>query len=833
MKFSTDHPSILYLTTSSENASPTSSSADQDHTTNESLIPFDNEWLPLWVLESTVLFPDMFTHFALKDQQTIKYLQKVYAKNQKIGLIASKKNNRKGLESLYKVGTLAQIHKIIHLPESQVMIILQGEKRFTITELVKKQTQFIARVNLLQDLDLDTTKPKNKALIQSLQETAIKTLSIVPDVPNDIFGMIKNIKRPLFLTYYIASVLLEFPKKQKLLETSSSQKRATLLLSYLLKNLEFAQLKQKIHHQVHTDMDKLQRELYIKQQIKVLQRELGDSHELEGDEIKELTAQSQKQKWSLTVQTHFDKTLQKASRTHPHSPDYNTLINYAHILIEMPWQTYTPDKKSLPTAEKILNKNHYGMEKPKQRILEFLAVHTRTQQIQGPILCLHGPPGVGKTSLCQSIAKALGRKYIKMSLGGLHDEAELRGHRKTYVGAMLGKPLNLIKNACTANPVFVLDEIDKLDSRRGDPGSALLEILDPNQNQAFVDNYLEIPFDLSKVLFIATANDKSSIPWALADRMEFIEVSGYALEEKIQIANKYLIPKQRKIHALKASQLTITQPALAKLIETHTSESGVRELTRQIATLSRKITKKLVAKEPHPTKITPDDITTLLGIEKYDVEQYQKINTPGVAIGLAWTAVGGEILFIEAVLTKGDGTLTISGQLGEVMEESAKAAHTYLKAHAQALHIDTRIFQHYDLHIHVPDGSTPKDGPSAGITLYTTLASLYTQRKVKEKLAMTGEITLRGSILPVGGIKEKILAAKRAGIEQIILSEKNKKDVQEINPNYIKNITFNYLNHVDELLPLTLAKNKIDQAQVWTIDDQEKKYPTKKRFTKK
>lgn len=784
----------------------------EDH----ALVPLHNdEWLPLLLFSNTVLFPGVFTHFALKEENTINFVKKAYKKNGKIGIIAPKKNTKKNIKNLYLIGTQAQIHKIITLPEGQTIIILQGQQRFEICEIDKKKEQLIARINLLKDDLIDTDRPKNKALIQSLKETTIKNLSLIPDVPEEIQMMVKNITNPVLLTYYIASNNLEFRHKQKLLEVKTSEKRARLLLSYVLKNLEFTKLKQKIQHQAHTDLDKHHREVYIKQQIKVLQKELGEAEELE-DDIDELARKGKKKKWTSEVKAHFEKTLNKLIKTHPNSPDYTILLNYAQLLIDLPWQVYTKDKNNIVQAKKILNKEHYGMEKVKERILEFLAVRSLSQSMKSPIICLHGPPGTGKTSLSKNIAKSLGKKFCKMSVGGIHDIAELKGHRKTYVGAMPGRPLTLIKNEGTANPVFVFDEIDKIEAA---PAAVLLEMLDPNQNHAFMDNFLEVPFDLSNVLFITTANNRYNIPWALADRMEFIEVNGYAQEEKVEIAKNYLIPNQRKLHGLKATDLSISEPVLHNLIQNYTSESGVRELTRQLASLCRKTAKKLVAEEKYVKKIDTEELIKLLGREKYDVEHYQKITMPGVAIGLAWTAVGGEILFIEAVLTKGDGKLMISGQLGDVMEESAKAAHTYLKANATNLTIDQRIFEQYDLHIHIPDGATPKDGPSAGITLYTTLASLYTQQKVKEKIAMTGEITLRGMVLPVGGIKEKILAAKRVGITQILLSKKNKKDVEEVKQAYLKGLIFHYLEHVDELLPLVLEKEKVKHARAWELED--------------
>jgi ATP-dependent Lon protease len=596
--------------------------------------------------------------------------------------------------------------------------------------------------------------------------------------------------------------------KQKILETENLQERGTVLLQYMSREIQMLEIKQEIQKKVHTDIDQQQRDYFLRQQIKVLQDELG--YDGPDKEVENLRKRGDLKRWPIAVANHFNKELDKLLRINPAAAEYPVAMNYVEFMLDLPWGEHSEDNFDLKRARKILDQDHFGLEKVKNRILEYLAVLKLKKDMKGPILCLSGPPGVGKTSLGKSIAKALNRKYARMSLGGVHDEAEIRGHRKTYVGAMPGKILQNIKKSQTSNPVFILDEIDKVKADfRGDPSSALLEVLDPEQNNNFTDNFLEVEYDLSKVLFIATANALDTIHPALRDRMEIIEVTGYTLEEKVEIAARHLLPKLLKEHGLKASQIKLPRKMVARVIENYTRESGVRNLERKIGTLVRHIAKSVAMEEPYEKTLSEDVIRKVLGAEIFDEELYQGNDSAGVVTGLAWTQVGGEILFVESSLSKGRGVLTLSGQLGEVMKESAVAALSYLKSNAEALNIDHRIFQQYDLHVHVPAGAVPKDGPSAGITMFTSLASIYTQRKVKSKTAMTGEITLRGKVLPVGGIKEKILAAKRSGIKEIILSYKNKRDIDEIEPHYIKGLVFHYVDVVDDVLKVALLKEKV------------------------
>ena len=772
--------------------------------------------LPLLPVQDIVLFPHMTFPLKLYKKRSIELIEKVHDKEGYLGLIATKKEtSHPAQKDLHLVGTAAKVLKIIHLSEQEVVAVLQGKERFNIEKITHKKNYLDAHIKPLRNQPLNTNHKRTQVLIQSIKETAFELLSNMPDVPTEVHMMIDNIQNPDFLVYYITSSLVAFPRTQQILTLSSGLKRATLLLKYLLKNLEFLKIQKQIHRKVHTDINLQQRKIYLKQQIKVLQEELGEQTPDHDEELEELRAKAENINWAPSIKQHFEKTLKKATRLHPSTAEYTNLINYAHTFSELPWGVYSQEPADLAQAQEILNKEHYGMDKVKDRILTLLAVQKLKKSDQGRILCFHGPPGVGKTSLCKSIAHALGREYTRISLGGLHDEVELRGHRKTYVGAMMGQIMNAIKNAGSSNPVIVLDEIDKLDTTRGNPAAALLEILDPAQNHHFIDNFLGVPFDLSKVIFIATANDTYTIPAALADRLEIIKLEGYPTEEKIEIAKKHLIPTARKDNGLQTKDITLASPSLSYLIEHYTNESGVRELARQLDILCSKTAKAIVFKKKHPQRIQIKDLPVLLGKPKFDKDTYQKVEKPGVSIGLAWTPTGGAILFIEAILYKGEGKLITSGQLGEVMEESAITALSYLKAHAKKLGIDEKIFKQYDLHIHVPDGATPKDGPSAGIALLTAIASLYTQRKVKEKLAMTGEVTLRGNVLEVGGIQEKVLAARRAHIKNIILSTKNKKDIEEINPQYLKNLTFHYTDKVAEVLDLALEPHTIKQPAQW------------------
>ena len=773
--------------------------------------------LPLLPLKQVVLFPGLIIPLTLRHQKLIQLVKKVHQTDTLLGIVAQKHPHIEEPEAkdIFRVGTMAKVLKVIIFPDGNTTIILQGKRRFKIEAILAETPHLLAQINTLKNRAFNAKKKETRALMHSLKEVASNILSLNPEIPPEVQVVLNNIKDPDFLTYFLsANINVDIAQKQHLLEINDSGKRATLLLQYLLKDLEFTQLKRKIQSKVHTDIDQQQRDQYLRHQIRVLQEELGDS---EVDELEELRTKGKEKQWPEEVATFFNKALDKADRLSPHNPDYPTLINHAELLLALPWGTLTQDNLNLKQATRTLNKEHFGLDKVKERILEYLAVLQLKQDMKGPILCLYGPPGVGKTSLCKSIAQALGRKYVRISLGGLNDEAEIRGHRKTYIGAMPGKIIQYIKKSQSSNPVFVLDEIDKISGMRGDPAAALLEVLDPEQNDAFVDNFLEVPYDLSKVLFIATANTLDTIPPALRDRMEIIELNGYTLEEKVEIAKKHLLPKQRKAHGLQSSEVSIYDNTMSKLIEDYTRESGVRELERKLGSVLRKVAKAVATKESYTPRIKKGDLAHLLGAAPFDREIYQHHVLPGVAIGLAWTPVGGEILFIEASLSKGKGKLTLSGQLGDVMKESAVTALSFLKAHADTLGIDNRIFDQYDLHVHVPAGAVPKDGPSAGITLFTALASLYTQRKVRDRLAMTGEITLRGKVLPVGGIKEKILAAKRVGIQEIILSTKNQKDIQEIHPRYIKNLSLYYVDHVEEVIQQALHPHKANNVRSWQL----------------
>jgi ATP-dependent Lon protease len=643
-----------------------------------------------------------------------------------------------------------------------------------------------------------------------------------PEIPQEARIALDNIESPIFLIHFLSSnINVEVADKQKLLEERNGHKQATLLLQYMMREIEMLELKREIQTKASSDIDQQQRDYFLRQQIKVLHDELGmDSPERDLDEIRLKASQK---KWSDSVRTHFEKELNKLQRINPMAPEYPVTMNYLETLVDLPWGQYTKDNFDLVRAQKVLDADHFGLEKVKERIIEYLAVLKLKGNLKAPILCLYGPPGVGKTSLGKSVAKALNREYIRMALGGVHDEAEIRGHRKTYIGAMPGKIIQNIKKAGFANPVFILDEIDKVSSDyRGDPSSALLEVLDPEQNSSFTDNYLEVEYDLSKVLFVATANALDTIHPALRDRMEIIEMTGYTIEEKLQIAKRYLVPKQRKDHGLKSTDIKIDDSALLKIIEGYTRESGVRNLEQKVGSVVRKIAKSVAMEQDYPKTVKSEHVEKYLGAEIFDKDLYQDNDFAGVVTGLAWTSVGGEILFIETSLSRGKGGLTLSGQLGDVMKESAVAALSYLKANADRMGIDYRIFNHYDLHVHVPAGAVPKDGPSAGVTMVTSMASIFTQRRVKPFIAMTGEITLRGKVLPVGGVKEKILAARRAGVKEIILCVKNRKDVEEVPANYIKDLTFHYVDQIDEVLAIALLPEKVKNATTFIFPKEEK-----------
>jgi ATP-dependent Lon protease len=769
------------------------------------------EELSILPIKNTVLFPGVVIPITVTRQKSIRLIKKAYQGNRIIGVVAQKNKQTEdpAIEDMYRFGTIARIIKMLVLPDGNTTIIIQGKNRFAIKEFVGEEPYLTARIELQTEPILDLKSKEVQALVQSLKDAASKILKLNPDIPQEAQVALDNINSTAFLVHFLSSNLnVDVAEKQKILEVNNIIDRGTLLLQYMLKEIQMLEIKHEIQKKVHTDIDQQQRDYFLRQQIKVLQDELG--YDGPDKEIEKLRKRGAEKKWPKHAADHFNKELDKLQRTNPQAPDFPLMMNNVEFMLDLPWEEYTKDDFDLKKAKKILDKDHFGLEKVKTRILEYLAVLKLKQDMKGPILCLYGPPGVGKTSLGKSIAKSLGRNYVRMSLGGVHDEAEIRGHRKTYIGAMPGKILHNIKKAKSSNPVFVLDEIDKVRSDfRGDPSSALLEVLDPEQNNAFADNYLEVEYDLSKVLFIATANALDTIQPALRDRMEIIELTGYTVEEKLQIALKHLVPKQIKEHGLTSDDIKFSKEAVLKVIEAYTRESGVRSLERKIGSVVRNIAKTKAMDEKLPDEITAAMAVKILGGEIFDEEMYQGNDIAGVVTGLAWTQVGGDILFIESSLSRGKGVLTISGQLGDVMKESATAALSYLKANAELLKIDYRIFQHYDLHIHVPAGAVPKDGPSAGITMLTSLASIFTQRKVKANLAMTGEITLRGKVLPVGGIKEKILAAKRSGIKEIILSSKNKRDIQEIEKTYIKGLTFHYVDSVDEVLKLALLKDKV------------------------
>jgi ATP-dependent Lon protease len=803
---------------------------------NLELIPLPNEGdsdlevndpnteFPILPIRNIVLFPGMVIPITVGRQKSVRLVKKAYKGNRIIGVVTQANHTKEEptSEDLYKIGTLAYILKMIVLPDGSTTIIVQGKKRFEVVEFTKHDPQLLAKIVYIEENFPAKLNKENKALVQSLKDSAFKILQLNPEIPREAQIALDNIDSPSFLTHFLSSnINAELADKQGLLETLDGILQANKLLEYMLKEIDLLELKREIQNRASSDIDQQQRDYYIRQQIKVLQDELGiDSPEQELDALR---AKGAKKKWGKAINEHFNKELHKLSRMNSHSPEYPISMNYAELLVELPWNETTKDNFDLKKAEKILDNDHFGLEKVKERIIEYLAVLKMKGNLKAPILCLYGPPGVGKTSLGKSVAKALGRKYIRMALGGVHDESEIRGHRRTYIGAMPGKVISNIKKVGTSNPVFILDEIDKVSTDfRGDPSSALLEVLDPEQNNSFLDNYLEVEYDLSKVLFIATANNLDTIQPPLRDRMEIIEISGYTMEEKVQIAKKHLVPKQKKEHGLDGKTINITDEAIQKVIEGYTRESGVRNLERVLGKLVRKITKAIALEEEYSKTLKIADVVKLLGTEHFDKETYTEDDSAGIVTGLAWTSVGGEILYIECSLSRGKGGITLSGQLGDVMKESAMAALSYLKANADEYAIDYRIFDNYNIHIHVPAGAVPKDGPSAGITMTTAIASALTQRKVKPNLAMTGEVTLRGKVLPVGGIKEKILAAKRAGIQEIILCNKNKKDILEIKPSYINDLSFHYVEHVSEVLDIALLPNQVSKPIKFILPEEKK-----------
>ena len=773
-----------------------------------------NESLPILPVKNTVLFPGVVIPITVGRERSTKLVKKAYKGDKIIGVVAQKIEGKDEPEitDLHKIGTVAKILKLLVLPDGNTTIIIQGKSRFELKGEVSNDPYLVASYEILKENFPKKLKKEQKALIQSLKDTALKIMQLNPEIPREAEVALQNIETPGFLTHFLSSNLnAEVKDKQNLLEINDGLERARVLLELMVKESKLLELKQEIQNKVNTDLNQQQRDYYIRNQIKVLQEELGQ--EGAEHEIEALRAKGEKKDWPDKVRDHFNKEVDKLYRMNPSAAEYPLSVNYVEYLVDLPWNEITKDNFNIKKARRVLDKDHFGLEKVKERILEYLSVLKLKNNLKAPIICLYGPPGVGKTSLGRSIATALNRQYVRMSLGGLHDEAEIRGHRKTYIGAMPGKVIQNIKKAGSSNPVFILDEIDKLGNDfRSDPSSAMLEVLDPEQNGSFMDNYLDLEYDLSKVLFIATANSLDTIQPALRDRMEIIEVTGYTVEEKVQIAKKYLIPRQVEEHGLEKDQLKISEKIIKKIIEDYTRESGVRNLERKVGAIARKVARKVAEEEVYESTISEADLSEYLGGQVFDKEALSNNDIAGLVTGLAWTQVGGEILTIESSLNLGKGKLTLSGQLGDVMKESAIAALSYLKSQANSLNIDHKIFDNFDLHIHVPAGAVPKDGPSAGITMFTSLVSLFTQRRVKKNIAMTGEITLTGRVLPVGGIKEKILAAKRAGVKEIILCSKNKKDLDEINSSYIKGLKIHYVDQAKDVIELALLQNKVPDA---------------------
>ncbi|MEC8738388.1 MAG: endopeptidase La [Bacteroidota bacterium] len=770
-------------------------------------------------LRNTVLFPGVVIPITLGRDKSISLINEAYKEKKLIGVCAQHRSDIEtpSVEDIHDIGTMARIIKILKMPDGNTTAILQGKGKFKILNVVDEQPFMRARVSKLPNSRKRQSK-EMKALVSSIREMAIQIVEISPNIPTEATFALKNIESSNFLVNFISSNLnISAGEKQKLLEIRQLKERTEKVMVHLDKELQMLELKNQIQSKVKGDLDKQQREYFLQQQMRAIQEELG------GDtgffEIEDLRAKGEKKDWPNYAKKSFNKELDKLARMNPSAPDYSVGVNYAELLLELPWNHCSKDNFDIEKAKAQLDKDHFGLQKVKERILEYLAVLKLRNDMKSPILCLYGPPGVGKTSLGKSIAEAVGRKYVRMSLGGLHDESELRGHRKTYIGAMPGRIIQSLKKSGTSNPIMVLDEIDKIGSDfRGDPSSALLEILDPEQNKTFYDNYVELDYDLSKILFIATANRLDTIQPALLDRMEMIEINGYTVEEKIQIAKKYLIPKQRKAHGIKSKDFKISDKNLEAIIAEYTRESGVRGLEKKLASLSRKIDFEIVKKDKATGTINLNKIHEILGSQRMEKEQYQDNSIAGVVTGLAWTSVGGEILFVECQFTEGKGKVTLTGQLGDVMKESATTAITFLKSHSAYLEINPRIFDYQDIHIHFPAGAVPKDGPSAGITILTSLASMATQRKVKSHLAMTGEITLRGKVLPVGGIKEKVLAAKRAGIKEIVLSKANQKDVENIEKNYTANLNFHYVENMLQVLDIALTTEKVKSPRTWKTE---------------
>ncbi len=777
------------------------------------------EELPILALRNTVLFPEVMLPITVGREASIKLVRQVAKENNLVGVISQRERKMDEPEpsDLYEVGTVAKILKLLKMPDGSKSIIIQGKKRFKVDEFTQSKPYFKARIEVLDEEGGIDNDVEERALMHSIKESACEMVNLSPNLPNEAIEAIENIDSFPFLIHFIASNLqIDVQEKQLLLETVSLGERGRLLIEHLSKEIQILQLSDELRSRMKSDVNQQQREFFLRQQMKIIQNELGEGNE--SNEHDALRERAEEKQLPEHVTKTFDKEMKKLERTNPSLPDYAVTRNYIDWILDLPWVEFTEDQLDIEHAEKILDEDHHGLEKVKKRIIEYLAVLKLKGDMKAPILCFYGPPGVGKTSLGKSIARALDREFVRMSLGGVHDEAEIRGHRRTYIGALPGRILQGLKKAGSVNPVFMLDEIDKVgDRHRGDPSSALLEVLDPEQNNAFNDHYLELDYDLSKVLFIATANSLQTIPAALRDRMEVINISGYTQEEKLAIAQGYLIPRQVERNGLNETQFTIDDAAVYSIIDGYTRESGVRNLERTIGSVARGVAKKVATKEVKSLNIEKDDIEEYLGARKFFNEIAERTEVPGVATGLAWTPTGGEILFVEASISRGTGKLTLTGSLGDIMQESAKAALSYVKARAEELEIPQSAFKYYDVHVHVPAGAVSKDGPSAGVALLSALVSIYSQRKVNHDLAMTGEITLRGLVLPVGGIKEKVLAAKRAGIKHVLLPDKNENDIKDIKSNLLEGLDISYVRRMSQVLDVTLSDTQIqDPSEIFS-----------------
>jgi ATP-dependent Lon protease len=785
---------------------PLMTSDDEEAISKESL----PKSLPILPLKNTVMFPGVVIPITASRDKSIKLIKESNTNSKLIGVVSQKDSTvqNPGLDDIQSTGTVAKILRVLQMPDGNVTVIIQGKKRFSIEKVLFEEPYITAEIIEIKEVKPSLDNKEFIATIDSIKDIALRIIEENPNIPSEASFAIKNIQSDSFLVNFVSSNMnLSVQEKYEILKTSDLQKRALMCLKQMNIELQRLSLKNEVQSKVRSDLDQQQREYFLHQQLKTIQEELGGvSYD---EEISEMRIKATNKKWSKEINNHFKKELSKLQRMNPQVAEYSIQRNYLDIYLELPWNEYSKDNFDLKRAQKILDRDHYGLKDVKRRIIEHIAVLKLRNDMKSPILCLNGPPGVGKTSLGKSIAEALGREYVRISLGGLRDESEIRGHRKTYIGAMPGRIIQSLKKTKTANPVFVLDEIDKLSvGNQGDPSSAMLEVLDPEQNTSFYDNFIESGFDLSKVMFIATSNNIANVQPALRDRMEIVQVSGYTIEEKYQIAKKHLIPKQIKEHGLKRNITKINKFSLIKIIEGYTRESGVRGLEKQIAKIIRNIAKSLAMEENFSSDISSKDVNKILGVS-ISKDKYENNDIAGVVTGLAWTQFGGDILFIESTLSRGKGNLTITGNLGKVMKESAIIALEYIKSNANGLSIDTNIFSKYNIHIHVPEGATPKDGPSAGITMLTSLVSLFTQKRVKSKLAMTGEITLRGKVLPVGGIKEKILAAKRAKITEIILCQENKKNIEEIDSIYLKGLTFHYVSNMDQVLDIAITDKNV------------------------